>query len=82
MRRVLERMTAPILNRLSRMVWHWALQGGSTNRLHQNIRQAGKQQPELIGPPVMTTGSVGKQLELLFLDSVFHLSSGAIHCVV
>ena len=47
------------------------------DRLQQHVREARYQQPELIRPPTVATGAVGKQIQLLLLDAVIHVPSGA-----
>ena len=39
-------------------------------------------QPELIGLPAVTGGSVGFGVELVFLDQVFHSAAGAVDLLV
>jgi len=57
-------------------------QANTPDRLHQHIGQAGEQQSELVGPPVMGAGAIGKQPQLLLLDAVIHLASGAVESFV
>jgi hypothetical protein len=54
----------------------------SADGFHQPIGAGGKQKPELVGPPVVATGAVGEQPELLFLDPVFHFAARAVDLVV
>src|SRR5580658_161131 len=58
------------------------LQRASTDVFQQDIGNRGQQYAELIGCKAMTTGAIGKQLKLLFLDAIFHLASRAIYFVV
>ncbi len=59
-----------------------ALQTESPDGFEQHVRQTGEQQPELIGPPSVAAGSVGKEAELLLLDTVLHVAAGAVQLVV
>lgn len=54
----------------------------SADRLQEHVGGAGEQQAELIGPPALATGAVGKKSALLFLDAIFHLPTGAGDLVV
>ena len=46
----------------------------SPHRFQQHIRATGEQQPKLVGPPIVATGPVAEQAQLLFLDPVLHLA--------
>ena len=41
-----------------------------------------QKQPELVGLPAVTGGSVGFGIELVFLDQVFHSAAGAVDLLV
>ena len=50
--------------------------------MHQHIGEGDEVQTELVGTHRVVTGAVGKQVELLFLDPVFHVASGAVEFLV
>ena len=83
MRRVLRKTTAPIFRVVPdrpglRPRQFRPDQGQRPQPFQQHIRKTRQQQPELVGPPVVATGPVGKQTQLLFLDPVLHLASRTI----
>ncbi len=54
----------------------------ATKGFQQEVAERGEQQPELVGPPDVTTGAVREQAELLFLDPVFHVAPRTIDVFV
>ena len=50
--------------------------------LEQGIGEAREQEAKLVRPPGMTTGAIGKQIELLLLDAVLHLAACTVESVV
>src|SRR5580700_3654562 len=48
----------------------------------QDIGHRGEPQPQLIGAHRVGRGAVGIEIELAFLDAVFHLAAGAIEFLV
>ena len=46
------------------------------------VGQTREQQSKLIGPAGMTVGAIGKQIELLLLDAILHLTTRTIQTVV
>ena len=48
----------------------------------EHVGGGGQQQPELIGQELVTTGAVGKEPELLFLDAILHLAARGVPSVV
>ena len=46
--------------------------------LHQRIGQNRQQRPELIGPELATGRPISKDIHLLILDPVLHVSTGAV----
>src|ERR1700720_1129873 len=48
----------------------------------QDIGHRGEPQPQLIGAHRVGRGAVGIEIELAFLDAVFHLAAGAIELLV
>lgn len=50
--------------------------------LEQGVSEAGQDQPPLIGPPLNARRSIRKQIQLLILDPVFHIASGAVLFVI
>ena len=57
-------------------------EGDAANGFEQHIGHGGERQPVLVRPPGMATGAVGEQVELLFLDPVLPVASGAVDPVV
>ena len=47
-----------------------------------HIGERGHQEPELIGAEGVGGGAIGEQVELLFLDAVFHLSAGTVDLLI
>jgi hypothetical protein len=70
------------------MVSTWArassvpFQADALERFQEHVGGRGKQKPELIGPPGMTTGPITKETQLLFFNAVFHLTASTINVVV
>ncbi len=58
------------------------LEGQTADRFEQAIGEAGQDQAELVRLPLVTGGAVGEEVELLFLDPVFHLAALAVETVV
>lgn len=58
------------------------LKANAPDRLHQHIGEGGEQQTQIIGPPVMRAGVIGRQPQLLLLDVAFHLAMGAVEAIV
>ena len=58
------------------------LETESTDGLEQHIGKARHEEAKLIGPPAVTTGAVSKQVELLLLDTVLHLTACTVDLVV
>ena len=54
----------------------------SAQGLHQHIGEGSHQEPELIGSEGVGGGAIGEQVELLFLDSVFHLAAGTVDLLI
>ncbi len=57
-------------------------QGSPAEGLDQRIGQRRQQQTELVRPPQAAAGSVGKQIQLLLFNPVFHLASGTVDLFV
>jgi len=60
----------------------YSRQRDSTHRFDKRVGKAREQRPELVWPPLMTRGAIGKQSQLLSLDAVFHLTSRTVQCIV
>jgi len=58
------------------------LQRSAAQALHQHIGERGHQEPELIGAEGAGGGAIGEQVELLFLDAVFHLPAGTVDLLI
>ena len=50
--------------------------------LHQHIGAGRQGEPELVGPEGVGGGAIGKQVELLLLDAVFHLTAGTVSLLI
>ena len=50
--------------------------------MHQHVRGRGEPQPQLIGAERSAGESIGKQIELRFLDAVFHFTARAVQLFV
>jgi len=57
-------------------------QGDAAQRADKDIGHRGQPKPQLVGAHGAGGGSVGEQIELTFLDAVFHLAAGAIDFLV
>ena len=58
------------------------IQSRPAKLIHQHVSHRGKVQPQPVRTHRMHTGAVGKQSELLLLDSVLHLAPCAIQIFV
>src|SRR5204863_4185560 len=58
------------------------LQSNASQRADQRIGHRGEPQTQLVGPHRRCRGAVGKQVELTFLDAVFHIAAGAVDLLV
>src|SRR6266478_6251420 len=57
-------------------------QGDAAQRVDKNIGHGGQPKPQLVGAHGAGGGSVGEQIELTFLDAIFHLAAGTIELLV
>ena len=57
-------------------------QSDTPQRVHQHVRGRGEPQPQLIGAERSAGESIGKQIELRFLDAVFHFTARAVQLFV
>ena len=48
----------------------------------QNIGHRGEPQAQLVGAHRVGRGAIGIEIELAFLDAVFHLAAGAVELLV
>ena len=58
------------------------VQADAPDGFDEHVGRGGKQEPQLIGPPAVAAGAIGKEPELLLLDSVLHLAARAEDLVV
>jgi len=58
------------------------LQRSAAQAFHQHIGERGHQEAELIGAEGVGGGAISKQVELLFLDAVFHLSASTVDLLI
>lgn len=58
------------------------LEPDPAQRRDQDIGYGGEPEPDLVGAHGMGRGTVGKHIELTFLDAVFHLAAGAVGFLV
>jgi hypothetical protein len=83
MRRTLTRTSALILNNLRRIVpqvasANWVCRGVMRRMsADQHISHRREPQPQLVAAHRLGQGAVGEQVELAFLDAVFHLAARA-----
>src|SRR6476620_3877370 len=88
MRRTLMVTSAPILKSLRRMVaqvaWARSVPGKAIRRRlsDEDIGHRGEPQAQLVGAEGGSRGTIGKQIELTFLDAVFHLATCAVDLLV
>src|SRR5438128_11462704 len=54
----------------------------ATQRADEHIGHRREPEPELVGAHRSSRGAVGEQVELAFLDPVFHLAAGAVELLV
>ena len=52
------------------------------DRRDQRIGERREDQTELVGPPLVAAGAVGKEGQLLLLDAVLHLAAGVVEALV
>ena len=57
-------------------------QPDATQGADQDISHRGEPQPQLVGAHGVGRGAVGVEVELAFLDAVFHLTAGAVELLV
>ncbi len=57
-------------------------QGFATQPFEQGICQAWQQLPERIRPPALAGRAVGKPVQWLILDPVFHIATGTVDLVI
>ena len=57
-------------------------QPDATQGADQDISHRGEPQPQLVGAHGVGRGAVGVEVELAFLDAVFHLAAGAVELLV
>ena len=82
MGRMLMVTSAPILSSLRRMVPQVAcarsLKARRRRLLNQDISHRSEPQTQLVGAEGGSQSAIGKQIELAFLDAVFHLAARAV----
>ena len=55
-----------------------SLQGYAAESGHEHIGKRGEPQPQLVGAQVPRRGPVCEEVELAFLDAVFHVAAGTV----
>ena len=57
-------------------------QGNTPDVVEEDVGERAEQQAELVGPPSVTAGAVGVEVELLLLDPVLHVAACTVDVVV
>ena len=57
-------------------------QGGAPDVVEEHVGERTKHEAKLVGPPVVATCAISVEIELLFLDPIFHVAACAVDFVV